>query len=70
MNDKWLQFKNQINDIVDEIAPLKNIKTKYAEQFPWEDKQLHDKRKIRDFYYFESNMENSLLCSNGNFLFL
>ena len=37
--------------------PIKTIKVKDKDQFPWEDKQLIDKRKLRDFFYFESKTE-------------
>ena len=43
------------------------IKIKAKEQFPWEDKQLTDKRKLRDFFYFESKTESEIKLKEENF---
>ena len=62
VNTKWLQFKEKINQVV---APIKPIKLKAKEQFPWEDKQLTEKRKIRDYYFSQSrnSVENEMYQS-------
>ena len=54
INENWLKFKETLLGIIDDVAPIKKIKMKAKEQFPWMDKQLNEKKKLRDFFFFES----------------
>ena len=46
----WSDFKINITKILDSVAPLKNFKERPIEISPWEDKELLEKRKARDFF--------------------
>ena len=40
------------------MAPLKNFKERPKEISPWEDQELLEKLKARDFYYFKYKDSN------------
>ncbi|CAF1009815.1 unnamed protein product [Brachionus calyciflorus] len=54
INDKWLNFKNIILKIVDQVAPLREISLKNINQFPWYDEELLRLRHMKDSYYKRS----------------
>ena len=47
-------MKNKMTKIADCIAPMKSMKFKQKEQFPWEDNELVNKSELRDKYFYES----------------
>ena len=46
----WKCIKNMTLAIVDDIAPLKHIKKKLKDQFPWHDKELREVKELKDLY--------------------
>ena len=59
VNQQWNLLKGKILDVIDKIAPVKEIKVKPKELFPWEDAQLHEARKLRDYYFSLSKQNHS-----------
>jgi len=58
---KWIIFKDALLSIINLIAPVKTIKVKKKEKFPWEDKELHESNKEREAAYYEfANDRNNL----------
>jgi hypothetical protein len=50
----WTSLKNKTLKIMNDVAPIKIIKIKRVDQFPWRDKELSTVKMLRDFYYYES----------------
>jgi hypothetical protein len=58
---KWVKLKEALLAIIDSIAPVKTIKIKRREKFPWEDKELYESNKEREAAYYEfANDRNNL----------
>ena len=50
-NMRWLELKTKISKIIDEIAPLREIKLQAREQCPWFDDELFESKYQRDTAY-------------------
>jgi hypothetical protein len=49
----WQEYKLKITDILDLVSPVRLFKERPKEILPWEDEELCEKRRARDFYYFK-----------------
>ena len=56
----WKCIKNMTLAIVDDIAPLKHIKKKLKDQFPWHVKELREVKELKNFYYYNSQKGSSI----------
>jgi hypothetical protein len=62
--NKWGQFKQIVNSVIDKIAPLKEFKVKDIDHDPWYDKELFEAEKLRDYLnhiYNDTYLESDLL---------
>ena len=50
-DDIWLHIKTKIIEIVDQIAPIKEIKIKSHDQLPWVDAELLYVLHMREIHY-------------------
>ena len=51
VNEKWLFMKTKIISIIDKISPIKQIKLKNKERYPWNDLELYKVKSFRDISY-------------------
>ena len=49
----FLDLKNKITIVLDSIAPIKAFRERQVDKAPWEDEELYEKKRARDFYYFK-----------------
>ena len=56
----WANLKQSFTTILDEIAPKKSFKVKVKDKFPWQDNELHEKKRQRDHAYFKFTRSNNL----------
>ena len=61
VNELWLQIKSLILDATNNIAPLKDIKLKKRDFFPWVDSELIELKQCRDHLF---NLKQSTKSPN------
>jgi hypothetical protein len=62
--NKWGQFKQIVNLVIEKIAPLKGFKVKDIDHDPWYDKEIFEAEKLRDYLhhiYSDTYLESDLL---------
>ena len=60
INMVWSDYKSKITQILDTVAPLKSFKQRPVELAPWDDDELSEKRKTRDYSFFKYKNSNNL----------
>ena len=60
INMIWSDYKSKITQILDTVAPLKSFKQRPVELAPWDDDELSEKRKTRDYSFFKYKNSNNL----------
>ena len=59
INQSWNTLKKMLNEITEDIAPLRTINFNTKTRFPWYDKELHSLKTKRDSSYKDFKLKNS-----------
>ena len=59
INQSWNTLKKMLNEITEDIAPLRTINFNTKTRFPWYDKELHSFKTKRDSSYKDFKLKNS-----------
>ena len=51
VDEQWTKLKNNLISIIDEVSPLKQVKLKNKERYPWYDLELNKVKSHRDTSY-------------------